>query len=179
MTKETIIKATHQGQLEAGNLDCYVLGDGTRVLSQAGVAKSLGIYRATNLAKFVSGKTIAPFVSNDLSVMTKTPILFSPPQGGKPAYGYKATVLVDICDAILEAKKRGSFPKDSPAANQAEVLIRSFAKVGIIALIDEATGYIKDKKKNWREKRATLKYKGLKEETFTMTRSRNVEKIKT
>lgn len=36
-------------------------------------------------------------VSNQLSVRMKSPIVFMPNTGGLPAYGYEATVLIDLC----------------------------------------------------------------------------------
>jgi hypothetical protein len=150
MTEEKLIKATHQGDLTVGDLtlDCYVLEDGRRVLSRAGLAASLGKNRATNLTKFLSEKSFQPAIPNDLIASINSPILFTPPTGGRSAYGYKATILVDICDAVLLARKNGRLSKpDARLADQCEILTRAFARVGITALIDEATGYIKDKKK--------------------------------
>lgn len=58
------------------------------------------------------------------------------------AYGYEATILPEICDAILAAREAGkmNFQQDH-IAKKAEILVRAFAKVGINALVDEATGY--------------------------------------
>lgn len=48
---------------------------------------------------------------------------------------------------FLEARKHIKLSKRQEViANQCEILIRAFAKVGIIALVDEATGYQYDKK---------------------------------
>lgn len=56
--------------------------------------------------------------------------------------GYEATILLDICDGFLDARKNIKLsPRQEIIAHQAEILMRSFAKVGIIALVDEATGY--------------------------------------
>jgi hypothetical protein len=58
------------------------------------------------------------------------------------AYGYDATILPEICDAVLEARNRGNLNyQQEHIAKQAEILVRAFAKIGIIALVDEATGY--------------------------------------
>ena len=64
-------------------------------------------------------------------------------------HGYEATILVDVCDAILEARRQGVklTERQEIVADQCEILMRSFAKVGIIALIDEATGYQYDREK--------------------------------
>ena len=43
---------------------------------------------------------------------------------------------------MLEARKNIHLsPRQRIIADQCEILLRSFAKIGIIALIDEATGY--------------------------------------
>ena len=63
-------------------------------------------------------------------------------KGNKKINGYEATVLIDICDAFLEARKKITlFARQEIIAAQCEILVRAFARVGLIALIDEATGY--------------------------------------
>ena len=71
----------------------------------------------------------------------KSPIEFQPPKG-RTAYGYPADILNDICDIILEARNAGILlPNQLHIARQCEVLTRGLARVGIIARIDEVTGY--------------------------------------
>ncbi|MGH3305049.1 MAG: P63C domain-containing protein [Streptosporangiaceae bacterium] len=56
--------------------------------------------------------------------------------------GYKAEILPMVCEVYLDAKNAGVPTKNQmAAAAAAEVLIRGPARVGIIALVDEATGY--------------------------------------
>lgn len=143
-----MIKAICQGEISLVDtkLPCYVLEDKTRVLSQGGLVQSLGKSRATNLAKFLESQSAGFNIDKDLIALAKNPIVFIPPHGGNPAYGYNATILVDICDTVLEARKNQTLPQTQSyqkLVNQCEILIRSFAKTGIIALIDEATGYEK------------------------------------
>jgi len=65
------------------------------------------------------------------------------------AIGYEATLLVEICDKYLEARDQKLLRgRQYKLADQAEIIIRACAKVGIIALIDEATGYQKVRAKN-------------------------------
>ena len=72
----------------------------------------------------------------------RNPILFQPEGFGKPAYGYEATILPDICEAVVEADDRNLLvPQQAHFAAQCKVLRKAFSKVGIIALVDEATGY--------------------------------------
>lgn len=127
---------------------CYVLSDKRRVLVQRGLMTALDMSQGTagrgggdRLAKFVTTKSISPFVSIELAGVIKSPIIFQTPGGGK-AYGYEATVLADLCDVVLEARKRGALHyQQEHIAERCESLVRAFAKVGIIALVDEATGY--------------------------------------
>ena len=51
-------------------------------------------------------------------------------------------MLVDLCEAVLAARSAGRLQKQQEhVARRAEILIRGFARIGIIALVDEATGY--------------------------------------
>lgn len=154
-----IKKATHGSPdhpLKIGDIEipCYVLEDERRVLSQGGVIGALGMKRGSRpvpggsdrLAAFLGGKTISTFVSNDLLLVIDNPIKFRHPGGGGIAYGYPATILADICDAVLAARKAGDLQKQQlHIAERCELLVRGFARVGIIALVDEATGYQRDR----------------------------------
>src|SRR5581483_9802031 len=65
---------------------------------------------------------------------------------GVIAHGYEASALADMCDVILDARKTGILrARQLHYADYCEVLLRSFARVGIIALVDEATGYQYDR----------------------------------
>lgn len=136
--------------LKIGDLEipCYVLEDGRRVLHQRGMVSALGMGRGGSsegggdrLAKFTAQTRLSKFVTEQLLLVTKDPIKFRAPNG-KLAYGYEATILADICDAVLAARKAGYLQKQQlHIADRCEVLVRGFARVGIIALVDEATGY--------------------------------------
>jgi len=90
-----------------------------------------------------------PFINNNLMLALNSPIHFRNPHGGGTAYGYPATMLADICDAILAARKEGALRKQQERiGHQAEILVRGFARVGIIALVDEATGYQRERAKD-------------------------------
>lgn len=154
--------ATHGSDdhpLKIGDIEipCYVLEDETRVLSQRGlVLGGLGITYgsrsgggADRLANFLQGKGISPFVPNELLALIAEPIKFRHSGGGGIAYGYPATILADICDVVLSARKAGALQKQQVhIADRCEILVRGFARVGIIALVDEATGYQYDRTRN-------------------------------
>lgn len=137
--------------LQIGDLKipCYVLEDGRRVLAQTGMLNALDMAPGTagrgassRLGSFVSGKSISPYVPEELAKSVIEPIRFRNPQGGTIINGYEATVLVEICEAVLQARsyKKLHYSQEH-IAKQCEILVRGFARVGIIALVDEATGY--------------------------------------
>jgi len=147
-----IVRATHGSPdrpLRIGEIEipCYVLADKRRVLHQRGMVFGLDMSRGSSstsggdrLAKFVSGKAISPYLSQILPAVTN-PIKFLTPTGNL-AYGYEATILADICEGVLKAREGGKLQKQQEhIAKRCEILIRGFARVGIIALVDEATGY--------------------------------------
>lgn len=134
-------------------LECYVLESGVRVVSQSGMYRGLGFSRGgargDDEAKVVGAETprfaaqnwIKDYINNELSSVLSTPILFRLPTGGR-AYGYPATVIADFCDAVLEARAAGATTvRQAGIVQRCEMLVRGFARVGIIALVDEATGY--------------------------------------
>ena len=125
-------------------IPCYVLEDETRVLSQRGVTAGIGLNPEAGfrMPQFMASRSITKYVSADSMPALKHPVRFKNPGGGGIALGYPATLLPDICDVILAARAAGSLQeRQLPIAQRCELLIRGLAQVGIIALVDEATGY--------------------------------------
>ncbi|WP_080411525.1 P63C domain-containing protein [Burkholderia ubonensis] len=137
----------HPLKIGDAEIPCYVLSDGTRVLSQRGLISGLGMGSGSDrLVNFLNGKAISQFVGPEAVQTIQNPIRFLAPHGGVPVYGYPATILVDLCEAVLSARSAGALQSQQMhIADQCEVLVRGFARVGIIALVDEATGYQKDR----------------------------------
>ena len=130
-------------------IPCYVLEDGRRVLSQRGLQAGIGMSTSggskpgeQRIVGFLESLMSKGIEISELVARSRLPIVFIPTGGGGPAYGYEATILTDICDAVLEARKKDVLQlQQQHLAKQCEVLVRGFAKIGIIALVDEATGY--------------------------------------
>lgn len=137
----------YEGTLNLGEnkLPCYVLEDGTRVLSGRKMQEILkvvdGNISGTKLPQFLSNSILKPFIFSNKDAAHFDPIICF--KGKQRINGYEATVLTDICEAILSARRSGvkMTERQQIVANQCEILLSSFAKIGIIALIDEATGY--------------------------------------
>jgi|SRR5437764_178463 len=145
---EVIRKVKYKSEKLAGfKLPCYVLEDGTRVLSTAGMQDALKMTdeddqqkSGTRLGRYLGQKSLQPFIYGEKEPGHYDPIVCY--DGEKKINGFEATKLVDFCDAMLEARNHIELsPRQAIIAEQCEILVRSFAKVGIIALIDEATGY--------------------------------------
>lgn len=149
-------KITHEGEIKLGDfsIPCYVLEDGRRVLSGSGMQLALNMVdedekqaSGTRLDRYLNQKTLEPFIYRDKKLGHFDPITCY--KGNRKINGYEAAVLVDICDAFLEARNTITlFPRQEIIASQCETLVRAFARVGLIALIDEATGYQYDREKD-------------------------------
>jgi hypothetical protein len=132
------------GELE---IPCYVLDDGRSVVTQGGMLSALKMSPGTatkgggdRIANFAGTKSISPFISSVLSGMIMDPIRFK--ANGQLAYGYEATILPELCEAVLSARDAGKLNyQQEHIAKQCDILVRAFARVGIIALVHEATGY--------------------------------------
>lgn len=144
MNKSNQIKCKGELNLAGTIIPCYVLEDGTRVLSSRGMQMGLKIAEnertGTKIDKFLASSKLMPFITNNLGCAHFQPLDCW--DGDKRISGYKADVLADICDLMLEARKIVHLsPRQKIVANQCEILMRAFARVGITALVDEATGY--------------------------------------
>ncbi len=130
-------------------IPCYVLEDERRVLVQGAMIAALGMARGgptkystgDRLTRFTGQKALEPHISRETALVIANPVKFRTPNGAI-AYGYEATILPDICEAVLRARDEGRLQSQQmKIAQRCELLIRGFARVGIIALVDEATGY--------------------------------------
>jgi len=153
---KVIPRATHEGILMIGDMEipCAVLDNGTRLLTQSGVMLALGRARQAkgrqyydgdvNLPAFLTAKNLKAFIPEELTV-TSSQIEFRALNGNR-AFGYTAELLPKICGVFLDADAAGVLAHNQKhIAERAMILIRGFASVGIIALVDEATGYQYDR----------------------------------
>lgn len=140
-------------------IPCFVIDGDVRVMTQRGLQSSIGMsegggstpgeQRLVSFLLSLAGK-FGP--DNDLASRSvaaaerlKNPIKFRLPGGGI-GFGVEATIIADVCDLILAARDAKLLQsQQQKIAREAEVLVRGFARVGIIALVDEATGFQKDR----------------------------------
>jgi hypothetical protein len=145
-------RETHSGVLKLGEgIPCAVLSNNMRVLSAGGLERAFGSGAKRGpvasedegmLPAFLSAANMRPFITPELMRLLSETIVYKAKKGGRLAHGFEATILNKICNAILDARAAGKLRQSQqPLAAGAELLMRGFAEVGLVALIDEATGY--------------------------------------
>jgi hypothetical protein len=96
----------------------------------------------------MDAKNLQPFINKDLRALIKK-IQYKDKKGAVKS-GFNALILPEVADLYLTAREQRviSSKQQLDTAYKAEVLSRGLSRVGIIALVDEATGYqyIRDKK---------------------------------
>lgn len=147
--------ATHRGTLRIGSVEipCAVLKDGRRVLSETGIANALGgrsgsakrlrneaASEGAHLPVFLASKSLISSISKELLEGPLRPVTYR--AGDNEIVGYAAEALPEICNIWLQARQDGKLhPQQADRAQAAEIVMRGLAEIGIIGLVDEATGY--------------------------------------
>jgi hypothetical protein len=131
---------------------CYVLDNGDRVIGRTSATEVLsGIKGGGGLEIYLGAKSLEPFINKDLVLEGFIPFRLPEVEGLKKAVkGLPAALLVEICQGFVAALQ-ASYDLKSPhpkmtdrqrqMAIQASMFLSACAKVGLEALIDEATGY--------------------------------------
>jgi hypothetical protein len=95
------------------------------------------------LPLFVAPGQLTPFIDQELEDGPLTPIDYVV-DGERVIRGYDAAILPAVCNIWLRAREAGALQSQQlPKAQKAEILMRALAETGIVALIDEVTGYEK------------------------------------
>ena len=151
-------EADFEGSFEIGGRVVWaaVLRDERRIITQGTFLRALGRSRSPKagtgvlstvdeLPFFLQAKVLEPFIDNDL-VLSTNPVFYRTKSGSR-GVGYDATLVRKVADVYLRYRdhcraERGSVPvRYRNMIRAAEAIKAALADVGIIALIDEATGY--------------------------------------
>jgi hypothetical protein len=154
--------AEYEGEfpLAGTPIGCAVLPNGTRIITQAAFLRALGRSRSPKagtgvlstvdeLPFFLQAEALKPFISEDLAMSTN-PIFYRTKSGGR-GVGYDARLLPQVAEVYLRfrdhmLRERQEIPtRYERMIEAADILIRALANVGIIALVDEATGFQRDR----------------------------------
>ncbi|MHC8949120.1 P63C domain-containing protein [Sphingobacterium hungaricum] len=154
-----IFQATHRGYLKIGNeengfveIPCAVLDNKKRIISQTGLFSAFnrprkGEKRQEGLPSIIGAKNLLEFVTPEVEDKIQPIHYFH--SNGTTSVGYDAELILLICELYLDAEEKGVLvSSQEKIVSQAKIIIRSLAKVGINALIDEATGYQYDREKD-------------------------------
>ncbi len=161
--KSQLPKAIHKGVLKIGDSEfsCAVLENDKRVISELGIHNNLGtsggrirqiraeLEKETGapIPLFLASKSLKPFIIKVFGDEHLEPIEYL--NGKIIERGYDASILPKVCEVWLQAKDAGVLQASQyPKAKKAEILMRGLAHIGIIALIDEATGYQEKREKD-------------------------------
>ena len=148
-------KASHSGELEIGNvkISCAVLEDGRRVITESSVFDLLKKSRKgrktgrTHLPAFLSPLNLRPFISKELEADLNS-FEYLHPQRGK-VKGVDALLSPKICKVYTDAQFAGVvLDSQLPSVYQAYVITQALAQVGIISLVDESSGFQKEREHN-------------------------------
>ena len=155
IAKEAI---SREGTVIIGGIElaCYVLDDETRVLARAGFVRAIGRTGKVKGGRkfddefqtpvFLSADNLKPFFPHDLGTNSKS-IIFT--YRGAEMIGYRAELLADVCDIFADAERAGVLRSNQRhIADACRLLSRGLTRIGIIGLVDEATGYQKERAAN-------------------------------
>jgi ABC-type iron transport system FetAB ATPase subunit len=155
--KDIVEKSSYTGTIKLGNtiLECHVLENGKRIFSSKDFLHAFGLKfepkEEKKAVRVFLQKIRLVSIYEDKVVYNNLndPIKFK--KGNFTAYGYPAELLPEICNAVLALSERMMLPINmelKDAAKQSRKLLKSLANIGLIALIDEATGYQEYRDKN-------------------------------
>jgi hypothetical protein len=149
-------QAIMEGTLKIGNIEmpCAVLEGEVRVVTEADFMSALGMYRSGALSVrrkemeggaqiplFLAHKNLMPYIEKHLGSVHYSPERYRTIKGGT-ALAITGEIIPKICEIWMDADRDGVLGKRQKiTAQRAEMMLRSLAHVGIVALIDEATGY--------------------------------------
>lgn len=150
--------ATHSGTWSISDdiyFKCYVMDNNERVLSLRGAAQSMGLKGGGSVAvlRNLNSQWIKPYLSHELhewlyKANTNTlPDYWT--EGGRKFQPITASAFMDICSAYVKADKDGVLVgTQQEVANRMFIIMSAFSKVGLVALIDEVTGFQADREKD-------------------------------
>lgn len=163
--KGQLPKAIAEGDLSFGDitLSCAVLDDvdNTRILTQTGFLQAIGRHpfasggagsSIAGIAPFLKAKNLKPFISKELERSAR-PILYLPKNptagAGGIGYGYRATLLADVCWVYHDAHVAGKLlPSQIHIGEVCSVLLRHLTSSKIEDMVDEVTGFKKLRRRN-------------------------------
>ncbi|MBK9497378.1 MAG: hypothetical protein IPO08_23225 [Xanthomonadales bacterium] len=130
---------------------CYVLDNGQKVIGRTSATELLtGIKGGGALEKYLGVKALEPFIDVASVVERLVPFRLEEVAGlERAAKGLPADLMIEICQGFVAALQSSFSPssetkmtdRQQQMAIKASMFLSACAKIGLEALIDEATGY--------------------------------------
>ncbi|PLR33742.1 hypothetical protein CYR32_13325 [Chimaeribacter coloradensis] len=129
-------------------ISCAVLSNGKRIITQTALFDVFGRPRkgekrlGKEYPSIIGARNLLPYVDEELIEYSKPVHYYSSTSSKILKSGYDANIIPAVCEIYLSAKENNDIlESQEKIVYQANVIIRALAKVGIAALVDEATGY--------------------------------------
>lgn len=131
---------------------CYVLDTGEKIIGRTSATELLtGIRGGGALEKYLGVRALEPFINVTSVLERMVPFRLLEVEGlEKAVKGLPADLMIEVCQGFVAALQaaldpNSSYPKmtdrQRQMAMQASMFLSACAKIGLEALIDEATGY--------------------------------------
>lgn len=146
--------ARWRGSLNIVGLEvpCYVLDDGQKIIGRTSATELLtGIKGGGALEKYIAVKALEPFIDKDSVLERFVPFRLLEVEGlERGVKGLPADLMIEVCQSFVAAMQASLDPaspytkltdRQMQMAIKASMFLSACAKIGLEALIDEATGY--------------------------------------
>jgi hypothetical protein len=130
------------------SLACANLDNGIRILTQSTFLTAIGRSKSNRggtgltegMPPFLAAENLWPYVDREMLKYT-SPIKYRS-EAGFISFGYNAELLPKVCLAYMDANDDEALrASQQHIAKRASILFRGLANIGIISLVDEATGF--------------------------------------
>jgi hypothetical protein len=147
---DTLPRAIKSGLLTINrvSLSCAVLDNDVRILTQSTFLEAMGRSKsprggtgiADGMPPFLAAENLWPYLDKE-TLQYVAPVKYRT-EAGFVALGYDAQLLPRVCLAYMDARDDDALrASQQHIARRASLLFRGLANVGIVALVDEATGF--------------------------------------
>jgi hypothetical protein len=132
-------------------MSCYVLSTGQRVIGRTSTTEMLtGVKGGGDLEKYLGVNSLKEFI--DVAEVIDSMVEFTIPEieasTGRKVKGLTAESVIEVCQGFVRALQESQHSskvkltqRQRDMAIQASMFLSACAKTGLVALIDEATGY--------------------------------------
>jgi hypothetical protein len=161
MAKRKLPIAEHRGHLDLGGpsaIECCVLDNGQQLITCRTTVQAITGKEHGGVVEITRPNYIKPFLPSHLQVVETVPFKLRTPGGLQKARGLSPEQFVGILRAYVEALAAGALrtPRQIQVAGRCAVIQSALSVVGLVAMIDEATGAQMKREENALQRRFAL-----------------------